>query len=76
MKSLSVKKAIVLTACLFMIPVASFAATKTAAHKDTAVSACAGKAVGDAVTMHKKGKKVAATCQEVNGVLKAVVKMK
>ncbi len=77
MKSLTIKKAIVLAACLFMIPVASFAATKTAAHKDAAVAACAGKAVGDAVTMHKKGKKVVdATCQEVNGALKAVVKMK
>ena len=75
MKSLTIKKAIILVACLIMIPAVSFGATK-AAHKDAAVVACAGKVVGDAVSMHKKGKQVAATCQEVNGVLKAVVKMK
>ena len=76
MKSLTIKKAIVLLACLFMIPVASFAATKTTTHKDPAVAACAGKKAGDEVTMTHKGKKIEATCQEVNGALKAVAKMK
>ena len=76
MKSLTIKKAIVLLACLFMIPVASFAATKTTAHKDPAVAACAGKKLGDEVTMTHNGKKVEAACQEVNGTFKAVSKIK
>ncbi len=74
MKALTIKKAILLTACLFIIPAVSFAADKTApvAHKKASVVACTGKKVGDEVTLTVRGKKVEATCQEVKGVLKAV----
>ncbi len=78
MKSLTVKKAIILTACLFMIPTISFAAQKATpmTHKKASVVACEGKKAGDAVTLMMKGKKVNATCQDVKGVMKAVVNAK
>ncbi len=78
MKSFTLKKAIILTACLLMIPAFSFAAQKAAPvkHKKPSVVACEGKKAGDPVTLTMKGKKVDATCQDVKGVLKAVVNMK
>jgi hypothetical protein len=81
MNTSSVRKALIVTVCLFLLPVAGFAAQKAVAKKAAApkaasVVACEGKKVGDAVTLMKTGKKVEATCQEVNGVLKAVVAVK
>ena len=71
------KKLLVVAACLLMIPAVSFAAMKPAVtHTKASVVACGGKKVGDAVTMTMKGKPVEATCQEVKGVLKAVVNVK
>lgn len=62
----------------FLIPAVGFAAQKATAptHKKASVVACEGKKVGDAVTLTIKGNKVDATCQEVKGVLKAVVNVK
>ena len=78
MKMFNVKKAIVVAACLFLIPAVGFAAQKATSttHKKASVVACEGKKVGDAVTLTMKGNPVQAVCQEVNGVLKAVITVK
>jgi hypothetical protein len=74
LKEKNMKKIIIIAACLSLLPLTAMAAKKPAAkHTKASVAACVGKAVGDSVELKgKKGKKIAATCQEVKGKLVAV----
>ena len=69
------KKIIVISACLLLLPVAAMAGhRKVHGPSKAAIAACSGKTAGVAVEMkgRKKGSKIEATCQEVNGKLVAV----
>ena len=69
------KKIIVLSACMLLLPMATLAtAKKASAPSKAAIEACVGKAAGDAVQMagKKKGTMIDATCQDVKGQLVAV----
>ncbi len=69
------KKIVVVSACLLLLPMTAMAGHKKASGPSkAAIKACAGKNAGDAVELTgKKGAKLEATCQEVKGKLVAVV---
>jgi len=69
------KKIIVLSACLLLLPIAAMAGEKKSSEPSkAAIEACTGKVAGDAVKIGgKKGAMLDATCQDVNGQLLAVV---